>query len=126
MNYQITTSKSVEEALKALETTLPKFKFGLQNVHNMKNNLTNKGVDFDTECLILDVCNPNIAKELLDLDLNLCNAMPCKITIRADKGATVVSINPFAYIIEYLNKDAVEIATRAENILKEIIDTLKD
>lgn len=126
MNYQITTLKSVEEVLKELETTLPNFSFGLQNIHNMKNNLNNKGVEFDTECLILDVCNPKIAKELLDIDLNLCNAMPCKITLRAQQGETVVSINPFTYIVEYLNKEAAEVAKTAENILKEIINTLKD
>lgn len=125
MSYQVQTTKSVDEALKALEEVLPTYSFGLQNIHNMKNNLNNKGIDFDTECLILDVCNPKIAKELLDIDLNLCNAMPCKITLRAQENETIVSINPFAYIIEFLNKDAKEAAQKAEAILKEIIQKVK-
>lgn len=125
MNYKVTSEKSIEQILKSLETVLPQYRFGLQHTHNMQQNLNNKGIEFDTESLILDVCQPQVAAELLNIDLNLSCVMPCKITLNRKDDQTIIALNPLVKMVEMLNPQAINIAKEAETTLQKIVDAIK-
>jgi uncharacterized protein (DUF302 family) len=40
--------------------------FGVLDIHYLKKKMAAKGVDFAPECRIIEVCNPNMAKEVLE------------------------------------------------------------
>jgi len=58
MNYEITTDKSFTEAIQALKISLSNHNFGVLNELNFKETLKSKGVDFDQDFHLLEVCNP--------------------------------------------------------------------
>jgi uncharacterized protein (DUF302 family) len=85
-----TTTKSVDDVSQALETIVPEFKFGLLHTHDLKQTMANKGVAFDHECRVFEVCNPHHAKVVLTEDIRVNMALPCRISVWNDGGETKV------------------------------------
>ena len=81
MLIKITTDESVTEAAAALKSAVEANHFGVMQVHNLKETMTKKGVDFSRECLIFEVCQPQQAKKVLDENMSVSTALPCRISI---------------------------------------------
>lgn len=125
MLYIEESNKSVQEVVDAIQAIVPNYKFGVLHIHNPKETLQSKGLDFNTECQILDVCNPGIAKQLLDEDMSLTSIMPCKISVYDNKGQTTIAMNSLVQLVDDINPDLIELAQEAQDILLEIIEEVK-
>lgn len=125
MVYIEKSKKSVSDVVKAFEERVSDFKFGILHIHNVKETLKSKGVEFGNECQILDICNPNYAKAFLSEDMSISVIMPCKISVYEDKGDTYISMNSLVQLVDDLNPDLIELATQAQDILLEMIDEVK-
>ncbi len=84
------TSKSVDEVTAAFETVVPEHKFGLLHVHDLKQTMANKGVEFAPECRVFEVCNPHHAAVVLGEDMRVNLALPCRIGVWSEDGETKV------------------------------------
>ena len=71
MKYIVETKKTIEQASNDLIQAVSEHKFGVLHIHNLKETLNNKGVKYDKECRVFEVCNPNKAKEIMDSDMCL-------------------------------------------------------
>ena len=65
MKYIVETPKSVEQAVADLQAAVQGHKFGVLHIHNLQETLKKKGVDFPNACQIIEICNPQRAKEVL-------------------------------------------------------------
>ncbi len=122
MKQTFTTNKSVEEIILKIQEVLPNYGFGLQHIHNPPEKLREKGIDFNTECKILDICSPTIANEMLNADLSLSCIMPCKIAIYDDKGQTTIALNSIVQLVDDINPDLIESAQEAQEAVENIIN----
>ena len=86
-----TTGKTVSEAAVALQSAVQANRFGVMQVHNLKETMTKKGVEFARECLIFEVCQPQQAKKVLDEDMSVSTALPCRISIYEEDGKTILA-----------------------------------
>ena len=59
MLIQLTTDKSVVETAAALGAAVETHHFGVMHVHNLKETMTKKGVEFAHECLIFEAASHN-------------------------------------------------------------------
>jgi len=125
MIYIEKSSKSVEEVVKTFEDKVSDFKFGILHIHNVKETLKSKGVEFGKECQILDICNPNYAKEFLSEDMTMSVVMPCKITIYNDNGETFIAMNSLVQLVDDVNPDLIDKAQEVQDTLLELIDIVK-
>lgn len=91
MLIQLPTDRTVSEAAAALQTAVEANHFGVMQIHNLKETMVKKGVDFARECLIFEVCQPQQAKKVLDENMSVCTALPCRISIYEDAGKTVLA-----------------------------------
>ncbi|MFZ2277811.1 MAG: DUF302 domain-containing protein [Prosthecobacter sp.] len=91
MLIQLNTDKSVKETAAALQIAVPAHKFGVMQVHDLKETMWKKGVVFDHECLIFEVCQPEQAKKVLDENLSISTALPCRISVYEEGGKTVLA-----------------------------------
>ena len=66
MLVKLTTDKTVSEAAAALQAAVQAEHFGVMQVHNLKETMIKKGVEFAPEYLIFEVCQPQQAKKVLD------------------------------------------------------------
>ncbi len=122
MKQTFETNKSVQETADAIQEIAPNYKFGVLHIHNVKETLNSKGIDFGNECQVLDVCNPNIANQLLTQDMSLSCIMPCKIAIYKDNGQTTIALNSLVQLVDDINPDLVDIAQEAQASLIKIIE----
>ncbi len=86
-----TTGKTVSEAAAALQAAVQANRFGVMQVHDLKETMTKKGVEFARECLIFEVCQPQQAKKVLDEDMSVSTALPCRISIYEEDGKTILA-----------------------------------
>ena len=91
MLFKLSTDKTVSEAADAMQAAVQANHFGVLHVHNLKESMAKKGVDFDHECLIFEVCQPQQAKKVLDKNMSISTALPCRISIYEQGGKTVLA-----------------------------------
>ena len=66
MLFEIPSQKSLEAIDTGLQEAAARHQFGIVAVHNLKETMAKKGVDFAGECLVYEVCNPHKAKKVLE------------------------------------------------------------
>src|ERR1035438_8722982 len=91
MLIKLSTDKTVSETAAALQTAVQANYFGVMQVHNLKETMAKKGVEFPRECLIFEVCQPQQAKKVLDQNMNVSTALPCRISIYEEGGKTILA-----------------------------------
>jgi uncharacterized protein (DUF302 family) len=119
-----TTTKTVDEVTQALETVVPEHKFGLLHTHDLKQTMANKGVEFDPECRVFEVCNPHHAKTVLTEDIRVNMALPCRISVWNDGGETKVGTLLPTQLLGVFGESEKMSATAAEveEVMLKIID----
>ena len=64
-------------------------------VHDLRAKMAEKGVAFARECRIYEVCNPHQAKKVLEANLEVSTALPCRISAYEDGGKSkLATISP--------------------------------
>jgi uncharacterized protein (DUF302 family) len=119
-----TASGSVSEAKQRLTDALTKRKFGVLHVHDLKATLNSKGVPFATECQVLEVCNPGQAAKVLDEDIDLNMALPCRVSVYEKNGATQIGMmSPRAMLAELSDSPVLrDVAAEVETVLRAAIE----
>jgi len=117
------TAKSVQEVRQALEEKAKAKGFGVMSVHEVSNILKNKGVPIDYECVIVEVCSPKHASQVLSKNAFISTAMPCRIAIFQRDNKTVVStIAPIAMLDMYGEPELKPVAEEVEKLMREIME----
>lgn len=125
MHYTEMSNKSVQEVVDTIQEKISNYKFGVLHIHNIKETLKSKGLEFENECQVLDVCNPMYAKKLLETDISLSIIMPCKISVYSEDGQTIISMNSIVQLVDDVNPDLIEDAQEIQNILLDLIEEVK-
>lgn len=96
-----------EKPLAKLKEDVPKacaaHKFGVLAVHDLREKMKEKGVEYRGDCVVFEVCNPQKAKEALEAEPDISTALPCRISVYKGKdGKTRLStIRPTALVAIY-------------------------
>ena len=125
MQYMEVTNKSVQEVIDSLKEVAPRYKYGIQHIHNVQETLKSKGIDLGNECQIVDICNPIVAEKFLSEDMSLSIIMPCKISVYTQDGDTMIAMNSLVQLVDDINPDLIELAQEVQEQLLEIIDEIK-
>ncbi len=88
---QLNTNKTVKAAADAMHIAVEANHFGVMQVHNLKETMVKKGVEFAPECMIFEVCQPQQAKKVLDQNMSISTALPCRISIYEEGGKTILA-----------------------------------
>ena len=95
MIYSVKSSKSLPEIDHALRESAQRHKFGVLNVLDLKQTLSNKGIDLAWECRVYDVCNPQAASTALNHDMLASAVLPCRISVYTGADAiTLATVKP--------------------------------
>lgn len=125
MKYIVETSKSVDQAVVDLQEAVKKYNFGVLHIHNLQETMKKKGVDVRNQCQILEICNPQKAKAVLEDDMEMNMALPCRVSVYTDRGKTKIGmIKPTALLAslsrsESLNKIAEEVEEKIIQMIDE-------
>ena len=122
MLIKLPTEKTVSEAAAALQTAVQANHFGVMQVHNLKETMAKKGVEFARECLIFEVCQPQQAKKVLDQNMSVSTALPCRISIYEEGGKTILAtLKPTILLAMFHTPQLEGVAQEVENTLVKIM-----
>ena len=71
MYYIVDTPKTFTQAAADLEAAVVAHNFGVLHVHDLGGTLRSKGIAFEEQCKIFEVCNPMQAAKVLQTDMRL-------------------------------------------------------
>ena len=124
MKYIVETTKSVDQAVNDFQEAVKKHKFGVLHIHNLQETMKKKGVDFPNQCQILEICNPQKAKEVLEDDMEMNMALPCRVSVYTDRGKTKIGmIKPTALLASLSQSESLKkVAKEVEEKIIQMID----
>lgn len=122
MIYQVKTKKSIAEASNDLEAAVQQHKFGVMGVHDLKAKMQEKGVEFERDCLIFEVCNPQQAKRVLEKNAEISTALPCRISVYQEGDHVVLAtLKPTAMLELFETAGLAPVAKEVEDAIFSIM-----
>lgn len=127
MYYIVETEKSFEQASVDLGQSVKNHGFGVLHIHDLGETLRSKGIEFDEQCKVFEVCNPNQAAKVLSTDMRLNMALPCRISVFTDNGRTKIGLIRPEEMLSGLSDDPAitEVAKEVEEKTIEIVNQAK-
>jgi len=127
MYYLVETDKSFDQASADLESAVKRHGFGVLHVHDVGATLRSKGIAFDEQCKVFEVCNPAQAAKVLSTDMRLNMALPCRISVFTEKGKTKMGLIKPGQMLSALSRDAalVDVAKEVEQKIIQMVDQAK-
>jgi uncharacterized protein (DUF302 family) len=125
--YIVETHKSFSQAVVDLESAVIRHSFGVLHVHDLGNTLRTKGIVFDEECKVFEICNPVQAAKVLAIDMRLNMALPCRISVYTEQGKTKIGLIKPMQMLSALSQDAglVEVAKTVEEVTIQMVNEAK-
>ncbi len=99
MMYVKESQKSVSAAATDFEAAVKAGGFGVLHIYDLQATLQSKGFELPHECRIFEVCNPAQAVAVLATDMALNMALPCRVSVYEEGGATKIGmIRPTGFL----------------------------
>lgn len=127
MYYIVESTKSFDQASADLEAAVKRHGFGVLHVHDLGATLRGKGIAFDNQCKVFEVCNPVQAARVLSTDMRLNMALPCRISVFTVNGKTQIGLIKPVQMLSALSQVAAltEIAEDVESKTMKMVDEAK-
>lgn len=109
------SEKSIGAVCAALPEAVTSRGFGIMVTHDLKETMARKGVAFERDCRVFEVCNPQQASRVLEANMDLSTVLPCRISVYDEDGKTVLSaVRPTAMLGALDGDGAAEVAEEVE------------
>jgi len=127
MYYIVETAKAFDQASADLERAVKRLGFGVLHVHDLASTLRSKGIAFEEQCKIFEVCNPQQAAKVLSTDMRLNMALPCRISVFTENGKTKIGLIKPVQMLSALSQDPAlaQIAEEVEDKTIKMVDEAK-
>jgi len=125
--YLVDTNKSFDQASVDLESAVKRHGFGVLHIHDLGTTLRGKGIPFQEQCRVFEVCNPGQAAKVLSADMRLNMALPCRISVFTDNGKTKIGLVKPLQMLSMLSQDAalLQVAKEVEEKTIRMVDEAK-
>jgi uncharacterized protein (DUF302 family) len=122
MFITVRSGKPIGEVRQRFEDAAAERKFGVQGIHNVTATLQSKGLVFDRKLYVYEICNPGAAKKVLDTDIRIATALPCRVSIYVDgRDVVLETLRPTALIKLFNQRTLETTAQEVELVIGEIL-----
>ncbi|MFH1725010.1 MAG: DUF302 domain-containing protein [Elusimicrobiota bacterium] len=122
MVHVVKSDKPFQDVVNALPDVVVKNKFGVLGTHDLRKKMNEKGVAFERDCVVFEVCNPQKAKAVLEENMEISTALPCRISVYREGGKTkLATIKPTALLGMFPNPELGPVAEEVERTLFRIM-----
>ena len=91
-HYTVESANNMADTITKLQESLKEEKFGVLWEFDVKGKLQEKGLEFDEDFTVLEVCNPHEAKRVLDINKLVGYFLPCKIVVYRENEKTKIGM----------------------------------
>ncbi|OQP08650.1 hypothetical protein B1691_14345 [Geobacillus sp. 47C-IIb] len=107
-HYTIHVTTGLNETIERLEEHLKQEGFGVLWRFSVTEKLQEKGLDFSTPMVILEVCNPQEAARVLSENLLVGYFLPCKIVVYVENGVTKIGMPKPTMLVGMVSEPTLE------------------
>ena len=124
-DYTVTTEKSFDEAVKAVEQETKNAGFRVLNIHDVAATLAEKKFKIKP-FKIIELCNAKSAHTVLQADIKIGLCLPCKINVYQKNGQTFISgMRPVVLSQFFPEANLGNLPAEVDTIIRGIIDKSK-
>ena len=124
--YTVKTEKSPDETISQLTDDLKDIGFGVLETLDFKKILAEKGLEFEDNYKLMEVCNPNLAKHVLEANPDLGLLLPCTIAVYEKDNENFISLARPTSLLSMISETNLKfLGEEIESNLIKIIDNVK-
>ena len=124
--YTVKTQKNIDDVIIDLTKKLKEISFGVLETLDFKKILSEKGLEFSDNYKLLEVCNPQLAKQVLEASPDLGLLLPCTIAVYQKDSEKFISLARPTSILSMASDQNLKFSGEdIENSLIRIIDDIK-
>lgn len=121
-DYTVTTKKTFNEAVRAVERETTHAGFRVLYIHDVAATLKEKGCEINP-LKIIEICNAKSAHAILQADIKIGLCLPCKINVYIKDGKTYISgMRPIVLSQFFPEANLGNISIEVDTIIRSIID----
>ena len=124
--YTVKTQKGIDEVISNLTEKLKEIGFGVLETLDFKKILSGKGLEFTNNYKLMEVCHPNLAKQVLEANPDLGLLLPCTIAVYQKDNENFISLARPTSLLSMASDNNLKFSGQGiENGLINIIDNAK-
>lgn len=124
--FTVKTQKSIDDAIKSITKDLKEIGFGVLETLDFKKILSDKGLEFSNNYRLMEVCHPNLAKQVLESNPDLGLLLPCTIAVYQKDDENYVSLAKPTSLLAMASEQNLQFTgEEIENNLIKIIENAK-
>ena len=103
--HTVKTDKDMDHVIANITENLSDIGFGVLETLDFKKILEEKGLEFPNNYRLLEVCNPNLAKQVLDANPDLGLLLPCTIAVYQKNNEKYISLAKPTSLLSMASED---------------------
>jgi len=124
--HTVKTEKNIDKVIEDLTGNLKEIGFGVLEVLDFKKIILDKGLDLANNYKLMEVCHPNLAKQVLEANPDLGLLLPCTIAVYQKDDENYISLAKPTSLLEMASDKNLQISgEEIENNLIRIIEKTK-
>lgn len=120
--YHVETKKALADAVEDVKLHLQENGFGTLFELNFKEKVKEKGFEIDQNFILLEVCNPSIASEILKENIEVGYVLPCKVVVYEKSGKRLIGLIKPTALVELVDSSFLDQANQIEKTLIQAIN----
>jgi len=90
--HTVKTQKNIDDVITIIAENLKEIGFGVLEILDFKKILHAKGLEFSNDYKLMEVCHPNLAKQVLEANPDLGLLLPCTIAVYQKDNENFISL----------------------------------
>ncbi len=124
--HTVKTEKNIDNVITELTKNLKEIGFGVLEMLDFKKILSDKGLEFADSYKLMEVYNPHLAKQVLEVNPDLGLLLPCTIAVYQKNDENFISLTRPTSLLSMVSDDNLKISgDDIENGLIKIIENTK-
>lgn len=100
--YSRATRGDLDQVEARLQASIVEQGYGVLGSIDLKDRMAQKGVELEPSCRVFEVCNPHKAKGVLERDMSIATALPCRVAIYESGDELVIGMmRPTAILAQF-------------------------
>lgn len=124
--HTVKTQKNIDDAIMDLTKGLKEINFGVLEIRDFKKILSEKGLEFSDNYKLMEVCNPHLAKQVLEANPDLGLLLPCTIAVYQKDNKNFISLARPTSLLSMASDESLKFSgEEIEDNLIRIIESVK-
>ncbi|MDH3794449.1 MAG: DUF302 domain-containing protein [Nitrosopumilus sp.] len=124
--HTVKTQKRIDDVIIDLTKNLKEIGFGVLETLDFKKILSEKGLEFADDYKLMEVCNPHLAKQVLEANPDLGLLLPCTIAVYQKDDENFISLARPTSLLSMVSDENLKISgEEIEEGLIKIIENIK-